>query len=215
MLTISDPYRGFTLNGIDAHLSMGLVLTPPEFAAEAMRTKQQPHFDTWALWAHMPDSVVRLLESKLVPRGGGHGLIESEQGVVYPIVNLQAAGLQVRILLSLADVSTQRWFRAVCGEGALTVAFEVQETQQLAIVSVPCHKRSAQQVDNIIGRCTSLQADEAVVDAAHMVRALCNRSALPSLVSGLKTDEVRMICMLGHELDATETVTNSPARVLN
>ncbi len=215
MLTISDPHRGFKLEGIDAHLSMGLLLTPQEFHAETLRTRQRPLFDTWALAAHMPDAVVRMLESDLVPRGASHGLLTSERGVVYPVVTLQAAGLQVRILLSLADPATQQWFRSACSEGSVTVALEVPETNHLAVVSMPSEVKTKRQVDNIIRGCVQLGIGEALADAAHIVRQLGQRSALPSVVKGFQAQDVRLICTVGVGEGTDAAVPEHEERVLN
>lgn len=215
MLTLSDPHRGFKLEGIDAHLSMGLLLTPQEFHAEAMRTRQRPLFDTWAVAAHMPDVLVRMLESDLVPRGTSHGLVTSERGVVYPLVILQAAGLQVRILLSLADSGTQQWFRATCDEGSVTLALEVPETKHLAVVTMPSEVKDRQKVDNIIAGCTQLDSEDALADAARIVRQVGQKSALPSVVRGFPTQEVRLICTLGLGAVAEASVREPEERVLN
>lgn len=215
MLTISDPHRGFKLEGLDAHLSMGLLLTPQEFHAEAMRTRQRPLFDSWALAAHMPDAVVRMLESDLLPRGASYGLMTSERGVVYPVVNLQAAGLQVRILLCLADPATQQWFRATCDEGCVTVALEVPETEHLAVVTMPSEVKDTQKVDNIIARCAQLGGEDAIADAARVIRQVGRRSALPSVVQGFPIQEVRLICTLGLGAAAEASVPEREERVLN
>ncbi len=215
MLTISDPVRGFTLEGIDAHMSIGTLLTPSEFQAEAVRTKQRPMFDTWALFAHLPDRDVKLLESPLIPKGSSVDLATSGKNVTYPVVTLQAAGLQVRFVLCLADRSTQQWLRSVCARGLVTVALEVLETNQLAVVSVPCLVKTAQEVEDIIERCALLGGHEAEADKARTVRQLGQRRSMPSTVPGIQACDLRLICALGPHTAEAARAEKPAARVLN
>lgn len=215
MLNFSDPHRGFNLEGIDAHLSLGLLLSPEAFFAEAERTRQQPLVNTWAVAAQMPDSVVRMLSSDLVPRGSAHGLVRSARGVVYPVVSLQAAGLQVRILCCLADPATREWFRTTREEGCVKVAMELPDAEHIAVVSVPCPVMSKQEVEGIIDRCTRLESEEAIADASHIVGQLSQRSAMPSLVSGFQTNDVRLICTNGVGAGVETPMPEPKERVLN
>lgn len=52
-------------------------------------------------------------------------MVESEQGIIYAVVTLQSAGLQVRVVLSLANAGTQRWLRAVTAAGVINLALEI------------------------------------------------------------------------------------------
>lgn len=210
-----DPLQGFTLDGTDTHLSLGWLLTPKEFSQDCLTLVQRPLYDGWALAAQMPDALVRMMQSPLVPNGAGLALMVSQQGVRYPIVTLQSAGLQVRIVLSLADVATREWLRAVTAAGSITVALEVPETNQIAVVDMPCKVRSRKEVEEFIRGHVELDRQTLLADAAYMLRGLAHMDATPSIIPRFKTQEVRLVAAIemgsGRELslpDAKERVLN-------
>lgn len=86
MLTFSDPLTGFILLDTQVHVSLGWLLRPKEFRRQCRHTVQKPQFDSWAIYAQLPDSIVQLLESALMPRGTRVSILSSSAGAMYAVV---------------------------------------------------------------------------------------------------------------------------------
>jgi hypothetical protein len=210
-----DPLRGFALDGTAAHVNLGWLQTPDQFARDCLATKQRPQFNSWALATQLPDETVRILQSPLIPNASKLDVLESKKGILYPVVTLQAAALQVRLLTSLASPTTQDWFRAVTSDAVAHISLEIPETNQVAVVSMPCNVRAGADVEELIGECATVDRDAFVRDAAEAARHLANVDAMPSLIPGFQTQDVRLVLVLetgpGHDLSSRRT----KARVLN
>lgn len=79
-----DPLRGYLLDGAAAHVNIGWLQTPDEFAQDCLAMVQRPLYDSWAVATQLPDETVRVLQSPLVPKVSRIALVESAQGIVYP-----------------------------------------------------------------------------------------------------------------------------------
>lgn len=210
-----DPQRGFLLDGTAAHVNLGRLQTPDEFAGDCLATVQRPHFGSWALSTQLPDEMVHILQSPLVPNNAELMVMASEQGILYPVVTLQSAGLQVRLLQSLASPATQDWFRAVTSDGTIRIALEIPEANQVAVVSMPCNLRPGADVENMIRRCAVVDREAFLRDAAQTARHLANLDGMPSLIQGFETQEVRLVLVLETGPGFEQSKSHAKARVLN
>jgi hypothetical protein len=211
-----DPLRGFTPPGTNTHVNLGWLQTPEEFTQDCLDTKQKPLFESWALCTQLPDEVVSVMQSALVPKASAIGMLSSAEGILYPVVTLQSAGLQVRILLCLANPDTQDWFRAVTTAGTINVSVEVPEVDQVAVISLPCEVSSEFDVEGIIDRCATPPDRECFLrDAAAMMKRLVEPEGLPSIVSGFETQELRLVVAFENGLAARATTPELKQRVLN
>jgi hypothetical protein len=211
-----DPLRGFTPPGTNAHVNLGWLQTPEEFTEDCLDLKQKPLFESWALRTHLPDQVVSLMQSSLVPNASAIGMLSSAEGILYPVVTLQSAGLQVRILLCLANPETQDWFRAVTAAGAICVSVEVPEVDQLAVITLPCDVASQFDVEAIIGQCATPPDRESFLrDAAVMMKRLIDLDGVPSIVSGFETQELRLVVAFESGAREREAAPQLKTRMLN
>lgn len=206
-----DPLRGFSLDGTAAHVNMGWLLTPGEFARDCLAMKQRPHFDAWSLATQLPDETVRVLQSPLVPKASKVDVMASEQGILYPVITLQSAALQMRLLLSLASSFTQEWLRAVTTSGTVHISLEIPETNQVAVVSMPCTLRAGAAVESLIRECKVVDHEAFVRDAAEAARHLADLEAMPSLIPGFRTQDLRLVLVL--ESGPNHSGSKAPAKV--
>lgn len=210
-----DPQRGFLLHGTKTHISLGRLQTPEEFTEDCLQLKQRPLFDCWALSAQMSDETVRVLQSPLVPNAAGLAMMESEEGILYPVVTLQSAGLQVRLLLSLANVQTQQWFRAVTSAGVINIALEIPEVGQVAVITMPCEVPRETNIEELIRRCATPDREVFVRDAGQMGRSLAELDALPSILTGFENEDVRLVFVLETGPGSHPMTPRAESRVLN
>jgi hypothetical protein len=210
-----DPLRGFSIPGTKSHVNIGWLRTPDEFTEDCLMLQQRPLFDSWALSTQMPDETVRVLQSPLVPKAAGLALLESEQGIIYPVVTLQSASLQVRMVLSLVNTTTQRWLRDVTAAGFINVAVEIPELNQVAVIGAPCPVPAVLDVESYIRRCAAPDRDTFLRDAGRMSRGLAEAGAMPSILSGFETEDVRLVLAFGTGPDGERATPEAAARVLN
>lgn len=210
-----DPLRGFSLQGTASHVSLGWLMSPDEFARDCLTLKQRPMFDSWAVSTQMPDEIVRVMQSPLIPNAAGLSMMVSNEHIVYPVVTLQSAGLQVRIVLCLANPDTQNWLRAVTSAGAIKIALEIPEVDQVAVIGMPCEVRPDMNVDALIRTCATPDHQTYLRDARQLIRNLAELDGLPSLIPGFEPQHVRLVLVFetgpGQELRTPEAA----ARVLN
>lgn len=193
MLTNLDPMKGYALANSPAHVSMGVLLSPDAFRKECLRTMQKPTFDTWAIYAQLPDEVVRLMESPIVPRGAGLIMVASRAGCLYPIVVQQMAGLQMRTALCLQDDETQEWLRHCTERDTITMALEVDDTAHLAVLRSRCGQMTRSEAEAYIERCRHLPSDEFLTDASALARHLVDPKSVPTAIEGIEVGSVRLV----------------------
>jgi hypothetical protein len=210
-----NPLRGFFLDGTAAHVNLGWLQTPDEFARDCLAMQQRPKFDAWALATQLPDETVRVLQSPLVPKASKVDVMASEKGILYPVVTLQSAALQVRLLLSLASPDTQDWLRAVTSDGTIHISLEIPEANQVAVVTMPCNLRAGAEVESTIRRCAVIDRDSFVRDAAQAARHLAELDSMPSLIPGFQTQELRLVLVLEAGPGYPQSKSEVKARVLN
>lgn len=208
MLNTFDPLAGFVMpDDAGTHVSAGVLLTPGDFRRECQRTKQKPEFDAWAVYSRMPDDVVRLMESPVVPRGAVLVAMVSRAGPVYPLLVHQAAALQVRTVLSLTDEPAQEWLRHSAERGLVTLALEVEETSHLAVMQSRCGAITPQEAEALIERHRPLPCGELIDDAEVLARRLADPQALPSVIDGIDVQSVRLVLAVGGPKDPTAAVS--------
>jgi hypothetical protein len=118
------------------HRSAGIVLDPIQFAEELTTLKKKPTSQGHALLCELPDAVVQLLESPLVPHGVGMGIAATQQGMPCAVSHVQAASTQAMCVVPLVDDVARDWLiEAVESRNGMTLAVSVTETQQLALLS--------------------------------------------------------------------------------
>lgn len=210
MLTLSDALQGFVLPGIDTHVSMGSLISPQQLR---QRLAQHPAFDSWAIYAHMPDDVVRLMRSALVPRGAGISFIGSRAGAMYAIASYQLARLQLRCLTSLHDPETRQWLRLCAAAGAATMALVVPQTSRLVVLRSRHGDFTPSYIDSLIGQCQDLGQQEYFADAASLVKHLAEATALPSVVRGVEVQQVRLVLAFEGASDTASKTPSSAASV--
>ena len=122
----------------------GIVLDPVQLAEELTTLKQKPRHDGHALLIELPDGVVKLLESPLIPHGITMGVARSPQGMPCAVIHVQAASMQLMCIVPLVDKVAQNWLiETVERQNGVTLVVSVTETQQLALLN------SARLVDDI------------------------------------------------------------------
>lgn len=215
MLTFSDPLTGFILPDTQVHVSLGWLLRPKEFRRQCRHTVQKPQFDSWAIYAQLPDSIVKLLESALVPRGTRVSILSSSAWAMYAVVVHQLAGLQLRCVLSVQDNDTQDWLKHCAVTGSVTMALEVPETSHLAILPSSCAELTEDYIDSLIARCGVLGQKGYCVDAAALVRHLSDAKAMPSLVEGIKVQEVPLVLAFEGVSTPASTTHEEPSAALH
>lgn len=210
-----DPLRGFALQGTNAHVNLGWLRSPEEFTQDCLMLKQRPLFDSWAVSTQMSDDTVCVLQSSLVPNAAGLAMVESEQGIIYAVVTLQSAGLQVRVVLSLANASTQCWLRAVTAAGVINLALEIPEVDQVAVIGVPWKVPKEMDIESLISRSATPDYEAFVLDAGRVTRRLAEVDSLPSLLPLFEVRDIRLVLALetGPRHDPAEA--GVLARVLN
>jgi hypothetical protein len=190
---------------------VGWLLSPSEFAADCLATLQKPDLRSWAIGLHMPDEVVRIMESELVPKGSIMGLFTSPQGALFPVVALQAGALQLRILLSLSDDRFQDWFRQVLTAGEVMLAMEVPETKQVAVLATTCTKYPRHEIEGYINHCADLDSSKYLLDAVGIAEFLAETDSMPSTIPGFEVQSV-MLHLVASDIGRLATVTNSTRR---
>jgi len=210
-----DPLRGFLLDGTAAHVNAGCLQTPGEFAKDCLAMRQRPQYDSWAIATQLPDETVRVLQSPLVPKASRVVMLESEQGIVYPIVILQSAALQVRLLLSLANRDTREWLRAVASDGNIHISVEIPEKNQVAVVTVPCRLRDGASLEEAIRSCALPDRDSFVSNAAKAARQLAELDTMPSLIPEYRLREVRLVLVLETGPGYSASTSEAKARALH
>ena len=171
---------------------VGWLLSPNEFAADCLATRQKPDLRSWAIGLHMPDDVVRIMESDFVPKGSTMGLFTSPQGALFPVVALQAGALQLRILLSLSDDRFKDWFREVLTVGEVMLAMEVPETRQVAVLATTCTTYPKHEIESYINHCADLDSSAYVLDAVGLATFLEGTDAMPSTIPGFEVQSVML-----------------------
>jgi len=210
-----DPLRGFLLDGTAAHVNMGWLQTPDEFARDCLSMVQRPQFGSWSISTQLPDEMVRRLQSPLIPNSANFMVMASKLGILYPVVTLQSAGLQFRFLLSLGSPTTQNWLRAVTSERVIHISLEIPEMNQVAVVSVPCHMQDRSEIETMIRQCADVERDVFLRDAANAARHFADLDAIPSLHSSFKTQDLRLVLVLERGPDHDASALETKARVLN
>jgi hypothetical protein len=112
---------------------LGVVLDPIQFAAELASLKQRPKYQGRALYVRLPDAVVRLFESPLVPIQRSLTVLGG-QSLPVAVLTLQAAGTQVLCLVPLASDEARDWLVQSVEEECIYVAVTVEESQQLVLM---------------------------------------------------------------------------------
>ncbi len=119
---------------VTTHRGFGIVLDPVQFAAELASLKQRPQYQGRALSVSLPDAVVRLFESPLVPKGQS---IAISAGVALPVavVTIQAGGAQLTCLVPLATGEARDWLiESIERQRRMFIAVNVAERRQLVLV---------------------------------------------------------------------------------
>lgn len=206
MLNFSDPMTGFVLPDTQVHVSLGWLMLPEDLYRQYRHAAQRLHPDTWVIYAHSPDGLAPLLHSELVPRGASLEIIASSAGAIYAVAVHQLAGLQLRSVLSLQDLDTQKWLRQCAVTGTATMALEAKQPYPLAVLRSDCSDITEDHVDSLIERCAMLGHQAYCADAAALVRHLADAAAMPSLVKGVEVQEVRLVLAFeGVSHDAAKT----------
>jgi hypothetical protein len=122
------------VSDITTHRSFGVVLDPVQFAAELASLKQRPKFQGRALYVKMPDEVVRIFESPLVPIQ--HSLaISGGAALPVAVATFQAAGTQVVCLVPLATDEARGWLvESVEKQQRIFVAVSIDERKQMVVI---------------------------------------------------------------------------------
>lgn len=175
---------------------VGRLLSPEEFALECARTHQRPKFQSWAVGFHLPDAVVRVMESALVPKGTNLALFSSSNGPVYPVAVFQAGALQLRVMLSLGDARAQEWLREAVTTGRMRLAIEIAETTQLAVMEMRCKVREQAEVEERIRQCVPLHGDKGFLDELLLAERLLEPAAIKSMVPGFEVQSVELVVVL-------------------
>ena len=119
---------------ITTHRGFGVVLDPVQFAAELASLKRRPHYEGRALSVSLPDAVVRLFESPLVPKGQSMA-ISAGAALPVAVVTTQAGGAQLTCLVPLATVEARDWLiESIERQRHMFIAVNVAERRQLVLV---------------------------------------------------------------------------------
>jgi hypothetical protein len=213
--TNRDPLEGVILRNSGTHVSIGWLLPPKTFELECAETHQQKPFDGWALAAKLPEPIVTIFESPLVPNSGSVCLVASSLGIHYPVVAIQSGSTQLRILLCLGNDQTKRWFEDVTAKGVATVALEVAGREQFAVTDLPCTLSAAARLEALRSVTHGLSKQDLVNDASRVATAMADRDYLPSLVDGFDTEHVRLVLALDTLTEDPSTAMPNGSRVLN
>lgn len=121
-------------NDVTTHRGFGVVLDPVQFAAELASLKQRPQYQGRALYVKMPDEVVRIFESPLVPIQ--HSLaISGGAALPVAVATFQAAGTQVVCLVPLATDEARDWLvESVEKQRRIFVAVSIDERKQMVVI---------------------------------------------------------------------------------
>ena len=122
------------ISDITTHRAFGAVLDPVQFAAELASLKQRPQYQGRALSVTLPDAVVRLFESPLVPKGQSMA-ISAGAALPVAVVTTQAGGAQLTCLVPLATGEARDWLiESVERQRRMFIAVNVAERRQLVLV---------------------------------------------------------------------------------
>lgn len=177
-------------------VNLGRVLSPAEFARECESTVQRPSYSGWALGAYLSDQVVETLENPAVPRGAGLALLSSSNGPIYPVALFQAGGLQLRVMLSLADPRAQSWLTEAVKLGRMNLAADVPETGQLMVFTGRCDKRPKWEVAEKVRRCRTLEDPMRLFDEYLLATRLTQAATVESMLPGVEVQSVRLVLAL-------------------
>jgi hypothetical protein len=163
----------------------------------------------------MPDEIVAQLESPLAPNATALAVMTSRLGVNYPVVVVQSAGLQLRLMLTLVNAATEQWLRAVLSESAIYIALRVPERNQLAVLAMGCELPSRLDVEQVIRECAKPDEEAFLQDASVVVRQLEDAAEIPSLLPEFDVSEVRLVLVQEGEDEPEPDRAPATARVLN
>ena len=157
------------------HRGFGVVLDPIQFAAELASLKQRPQYQGRALYVKVPDEVVRIFESPLVPIQ--HSLaISGGAALPVAVATFQAAGTQVVCLVPLATEEARDWLvESVEIQRRIYVAVSIDERKQLVVMQAEppvsdCTGREWLLVKERLGNWRSLDRAAEVMDMLDVLR---------------------------------------------
>lgn len=188
-----DPIDGCHVPALDAHLSVGWLLNPARMAQQCQPNEAGELPQEWALCARLPDDLMTLLRSQLVPQGGGICLLTSPEGFHFGVAALQLGATQIRLLVNLDDLDARAWLRDGLGKGKLAVAFEGASRTYLHVVRMPCELCHWPQVEPKLADAAQWTPEQVMSCAAAAVKHLSASPALPTLVQGFVVENVRVV----------------------
>lgn len=193
-----SPSRTRDLGGEKAQgeVSLGWLLSPDELAHECAQMRQRPKLKSWAIGMELPNAVVQLLESELVPVGTRLALFASSNGPVYPVAVYQAGATQIRAMLSLSEPRTQEWLREAVGAGRMRLGINIPETAQFVVADGKCDERTLEEVEDAIQRSIQLEREEGLWDKLHLANQLLKPGTVPSGIPGFEVQKVRLVIVL-------------------
>uniref|UniRef100_E6PJY2 Putative Urocanate hydratase n=1 Tax=mine drainage metagenome TaxID=410659 RepID=E6PJY2_9ZZZZ len=120
-----------------ANVTLGDLLSPEELQQDFNTLKQRPTASGYALYATLPDAVVRHLESALLPHGAQLGIARTPGGIICAVLATQAGPVQVRFIVPLLTDKAKAWLTEAAEEKhQMQFTVEIVETHQLALVQV-------------------------------------------------------------------------------
>lgn len=179
----------------------GIVLDPVQFAQELTTLKQRPGIKGHALLCELPEAVVQQLEDPQLPHRIAMSLNQTPWGLLYVVIRLQAAAMQLVCVVPMASEVAGRWFiDTVEQQRRAMIAVNITETQQLALL------RSTPLVDDTHGedwRETKALVTKLSFDVDPEVRGMDIRALMQelepaprSLIPGLPLESMYVVdCM--------------------
>ncbi|SBP86383.1 hypothetical protein [Thiomonas delicata] len=120
-----------------ANVTFGTLLSRQELQQEFNTLKQLPTATSHALYATLPDAIVRHLESALLPQAAALGIARSPGGIICAVLTTQAGSTQVRFIVPLLTDKAKTWLTEAAEEKhQMQCALDIVETHQLALVQV-------------------------------------------------------------------------------
>ncbi len=120
-----------------ANVTFGTLLTRQELQQEFNTLKQLPTATSHALYATLPDAIVRHLESALLPHAAALGIARTPGGIICAVLTNQAGPTQVRFIVPLLTDKAKFWLTEAAEEKhQMQCAVDIVETHQLALVQV-------------------------------------------------------------------------------